>query len=47
MALGLLKPNHHLHLIFVKKIIGRTMLYIKDRTMDLMIIFHVKRKSAH
>jgi putative transposase len=44
-ACRFLKLNHHIHSTFEKSLIERTMQYIKDRTMNaLMIIFHAEKK---
>jgi putative transposase len=47
-ACRFLKLNHHIHSTFEKSLIERTMQYIKDRTMNaLMIIFHAKRRNVN
>jgi putative transposase len=45
-ACRFLKLRHHTHSAYEKSIIERTMQYIKDRTDNLMTIFHVKKRSA-
>jgi hypothetical protein len=47
-AYSSLKLNHHLHTSYEKSIIfERNMLYIIDRTENLMIIFHVERRNVN
>ncbi len=42
-----LKIDYQIHSSYEKSIIERTMQYIKDRTMNvLMITFHIERKAA-
>ena len=43
-ACRFLKLQHHPHSSLEKSLIERTMQYIKDRTENLMIIFHVERR---
>ncbi len=43
-ACKFLKLKHHIHSSYEKSIIERTMQYIKDRTDNLMTIFHVKKE---
>jgi putative transposase len=46
-ACKFLKLKHHLHSSFEKSLIERTMQYIKDRTMNaLMIVFIVRRTNV-
>ncbi len=42
-----LKLNHHIHSSFEKSVIERAMQYIKDRTINaLMITFHVEKRTS-
>ena len=46
-ACGFLRVEHHVHSPHEKSIIERMVQYIKDRTDNLMTVFHAKRRDAN
>jgi putative transposase len=46
-ACQFLKLDHHIHSFHEKSIIERTIQYIKDRTDNLMTIFHAKERNVN